>query len=165
MLWTFAVLIVGVSVVSGKRNIQPECKPEMKIGCPKIFIPLCGSNDKTYANLCELCVKKYDNAENNREDITIQYEGECNNGDQPLEIQNDQPPAGVDDSNKVDCSQYQPRIGCNRMYFPICGSDGVSYNNECLLCLAREETGRQIHISRLGRCDDNTQQQGHDVKN
>ena len=50
----------------------------MKNGCPRIFNPLCASNGKTYANLCELCVKSYRITEVERTNmgpLTIQYEG------------------------------------------------------------------------------------------
>ena len=48
-------------------------------------------------------------------------------------------------------------LKCSRIYKPVCGSDGKTYNSECLL--EREKCVKRlfIQIARIGACDDNTE--------
>ncbi|XP_078414494.1 serine protease inhibitor Kazal-type 1-like [Cetorhinus maximus] len=53
-----------------------------------------------------------------------------------------------------DCKTTKQVFGaCNRMYFPVCGTDGITYNNECILCAARWKTGMNIRIKWYGMCE------------
>ena len=48
-------------------------------------------------------------------------------------------------------------LKCSRIYKPVCGSDGKTYNSECLL--EREKCVKRlfIQIARIGACEDNTE--------
>ncbi|XP_072519460.1 trypsin inhibitor ClTI-1-like [Salminus brasiliensis] len=41
---------------------------------------------------------------------------------------------------------------CTRDYAPVCGSDGKTYSNECMLCLGMAEQKVRISIVSTGRC-------------
>uniref|UniRef100_A0A3B3TWL3 Kazal-like domain-containing protein n=1 Tax=Poecilia latipinna TaxID=48699 RepID=A0A3B3TWL3_9TELE len=41
---------------------------------------------------------------------------------------------------------------CTKILDPVCGSNGVTYDNECLLCSEMHETKRDIWITKQGRC-------------
>ncbi|XP_075785322.1 trypsin inhibitor ClTI-1 [Pelodiscus sinensis] len=42
--------------------------------------------------------------------------------------------------------------GCPRNLSPVCGTDGRTYPNECVLCLANRENSRDVKIRWKGYC-------------
>ncbi|XP_037991748.1 serine protease inhibitor Kazal-type 2 isoform X2 [Motacilla alba alba] len=50
-----------------------------------------------------------------------------------------------------NCAQYGKYM-CPRDYHPVCGTDGETYGNECVLCLANREDNTHIEIVRKGHC-------------
>ena len=62
-----------------------------------------------------------------------QYGGEC----------------GADSSGRLSC---QCRIYCTRQYDPVCGTDGKTYNNPCLMRVARCQFQRDITRLHFGQC-------------
>lgn len=53
------------------------------------------------------------------------------------------------------CSDGCPR-GCNKAYKPICGSDGETYDNQCILdnhnCVAKKMMLPQVKVIHTGKC-------------
>ncbi|XP_029627964.1 trypsin inhibitor ClTI-1 [Salmo trutta] len=56
-----------------------------------------------------------------------------------------------DGTTEPDCSQYNMPM-CTRNYEPVCGSDGISYANECMLCFENMEQKSNVHIRSKGEC-------------
>ncbi|XP_039415550.1 ovoinhibitor-like isoform X1 [Corvus cornix cornix] len=107
------------------------------VACPRIFKPVCGSDSFTYNNDCGICAY---NAEHDT-NVTKIHEGPCK------------------ESVAVDCSTYLSgtkageAIGaCPFILREICGTDGVTYSNDCALCAHNMEYGTQVAKKHDGRC-------------
>ncbi|XP_025069657.1 ovoinhibitor-like [Alligator sinensis] len=114
------------------------------ISCPRILSPVCSTDDVTFANDCEICAH---NAEH-RTNINKKHDGACKK-----------------ETTKVDCSQYPTTIseegdtliGCPRILKPVCGTDGVTYDNDCAIC-AHNVKHRDASVSKKhnGPCEPET---------
>ncbi|XP_037654206.1 serine protease inhibitor Kazal-type 4 [Choloepus didactylus] len=50
------------------------------------------------------------------------------------------------------CEHMGESPACSQSYSLVCGTDGVTYNSECHLCLARMKTKKDIEIVKDGKC-------------
>ncbi|XP_061690777.1 probable pancreatic secretory proteinase inhibitor isoform X2 [Syngnathoides biaculeatus] len=56
------------------------------------------------------------------------------------------------DFRRPECSGTTLTRACPLNYSPVCGSDGVTYSNECALCVRRLEKKSDIVIVKDGPC-------------
>ncbi|XP_057168222.1 serine protease inhibitor Kazal-type 7 [Ursus arctos] len=56
----------------------------------------------------------------------------------------------------VDCSIYKKypvvAIPCPITYLPVCGSDYITYGNECYLCIENLKTNGKVQLLHEGSC-------------
>ncbi|XP_059111706.1 serine protease inhibitor Kazal-type 4 [Peromyscus eremicus] len=50
------------------------------------------------------------------------------------------------------CEHMAESPKCPQTPKPICGTDGVTYKNECHLCVTRIKTQKDIQIRKDGKC-------------
>lgn len=104
--------------------------------CNDIYLPVCGSDDNTYSNGCEL------NCERNRNpSLEIKYQGRCEDIDI---LQQD------NDVHNLPIAEQQ--CICPLLLHPLCGSDEKQYDNECLLNCARK-TKPNLTVKHYGSCN------------
>ncbi|XP_009999319.1 PREDICTED: serine protease inhibitor Kazal-type 4 [Chaetura pelagica] len=66
--------------------------------------------------------------------------------------------AGGEDLNKENglrkpvCGHMIELQACPLLYLPVCGTDGNTYSNECLLCMQQMKTRQDIRILKDGEC-------------
>ncbi|NWW90916.1 IOV7 protein, partial [Rhynochetos jubatus] len=113
------------------------------VACPRILKPVCGSDSFTYDNECGICAY---NAEHHT-NISKIHDGECKQ--ETVIIDCSKYPASVTKDGKI-------LVGCPRILSPVCGTDGITYDNECGICAHNEEHRTHVSKKHNGKCRQET---------
>lgn len=100
--------------------------------CPLIYMPVCGSNDQTYASECDLNCSRRQNVS-----LKVKHQGQCDS--LPLEEAQNFP-------------IFEEQCICPLLLFPVCGSDNQNYDNKCLLDCA-SKTKSNLNVKHYGNCN------------
>lgn len=117
-----------------------ECPP----ACEPIMRPVCSKDGRTYPSECELkrsaCIA--------RTTIEVAYTGVCGEMGPCSDHECHFGATCVERSGKAHCECPV----CPAEFEPVCGSDGISYGNECKLRLEACKHRREIRVLYDGPC-------------
>ncbi|KAL8568100.1 hypothetical protein ACOMHN_000324 [Nucella lapillus] len=126
------------------RTGQARCKcPEF---CEPVVRYVCGNDSRTYDSECQL--RKQTCEASDGPYVVLQHEGQCGRdtpcknfpcfNDAVCRLRNNQP--------VCVCPQ------CSEEYKPVCGDDGITYENECKLHQENCETKSNVRVKQRGPC-------------
>ena len=172
-------------------NSNNELPNELnKCFCPKNFLPVCGKNNVTYSNECELNCAGAAKAKNGACNKDSGKEDACTKGSKALQYQ---PVCGSNrvtyyNKNMIACDSgvsvlyageckpiYYEWCKCATNYAPVCGVDGRTYlNDDVLKCVGVDKycdgsceldaSGWKVGSEQKGKVDESVRADAHEKR-
>ncbi|KAH1022933.1 hypothetical protein HUJ04_012244 [Dendroctonus ponderosae] len=121
--------------------------------CTSEIDPVCGTNDVTYDSLCLLRLASC----RERQDTRFKHDGPCVEHDLCKEKNctfGSRCVVSSDGRNaSCVCPESCPNYGDHITSHPVCGSDGIDYENQCQLAQAACKSNSNITVKFQGKCD------------
>lgn len=113
--------------------------------------PVCGSNNQTYSNPCDLqCAAE--KLQKNGVELFLQYYGSCTN-----EFEHEFIEESPEESSDISAEEDDLDCICTMEYNPVCGNDNQTYSNPCSLQCAVDRQlrkGEHLFMKHFGSCMD-----------
>ncbi|CAI9170648.1 unnamed protein product [Rangifer tarandus platyrhynchus] len=150
----------GRSLASIARISADECSNfrqhvrNDELMCTRENDPVLGADGKLYKNKCYMCRHIFEKEALER----IRLEEKPSHFRSSEE--EDSSESSISSLNSEMCKHYRilPRMGylCPKNLQPVCGDDGQTYNNPCMLCHENLIRQTNIYIRSKGRCEENS---------
>ncbi|XP_043286401.1 agrin-like isoform X3 [Venturia canescens] len=139
----------AICVVSESGRAQCQCP----VDCPTIPAPVCGTDDVTYTNHCQLRQASCQRRKNTR----VQHQGACELKDPCNKLNCSQGSQCVRSRDgteaKCECLESCPSLGDHEGSGPVCGTDGIDYPTVCDLNRSACARGANVSVAFRGKCD------------
>ncbi|XP_059474597.1 follistatin isoform X2 [Neocloeon triangulifer] len=142
----------GPEMKCAMRNGRPKCvcEPECRAVGRHQRGPVCGSDGRSYRNVCRL--RKRACRQKSAVQLAVAYQGQCQDSCEKVRCAENK--QCVVDQNRIPhcvrCTRKCPKVAGMRKH--VCGVDGHTYQSACHIREAACRKGKAVPIAYRGRC-------------